>query len=54
MKFTGIEKAITDHELKQLLIQIARADLKEGSDIFDHPCSVAVRRIEELTAIVNA
>lgn len=40
---------ISDHDLKQLLIKIARADLADGADIFDHPCSVAVRRIESLT-----
>ncbi len=43
------EKAITDYELKQLLIKIACADLEDGADIFDHPCSVAVRRIDELS-----
>jgi len=42
------DKAITDDELKQLLIKIAYSDLAEGADIFDHPCSVAVRRIEVL------
>lgn len=45
-----IEKPITDYELKQLLIKIAYADLEDGADIFDHPCSVAVRRLEALGA----
>ncbi len=39
---------MTDNELKQLLIRLAKGDLMEGADIYDHPCSVAIRRIEEL------
>lgn len=46
---------MSDNELKQLLIQIANGDLVEGACVYDHPCSVAVRRIEELTrVIINA
>ena len=44
-------KQITDKELKQMLIKIGKADLEEGASIYDHPCSVAIRRIEELKAV---
>lgn len=30
-------------ELKGLLTEIAAKDLSEGSDLHDHPCSVAVK-----------
>lgn len=39
---------ITDGELEQMLIKIAKADLSEGASIYDHPCSVAIRRIKKL------
>jgi len=42
-------KQITDDELKQMLIKIANADMAEGASIYDHPCSVAIRKIEKLT-----
>lgn len=41
-------KQITDDELKQMMIKIAKADMAGGASIYDHPCSVAIRRIEEL------
>ena len=32
-------------ELIDLLAEIARKDLPEGQDIYDHPCSVAIRAL---------
>ena len=46
--FEGKSDGITDDELKQMLIKIAKSDLEEGASIYNHPCSVAIRRIEEL------
>ena len=34
-------------ELNDLLEQVAANDLAEGADIFDHPCSVAIRAINQ-------
>lgn len=34
-------------ELTSLLADIAEGDLAEGSDLFDHPCSVAIRAINQ-------
>jgi hypothetical protein len=34
-------------ELIELLEDIAKKDLVDGSDLFDHPCSVAVRALNE-------
>lgn len=33
-------------EIKSLLGEIAKNDLNEGSDIYDHPCSVAIRALD--------
>jgi hypothetical protein len=48
------EKPIKDDELIALLTRIAKADTDEGADIFDHPCSVAVRRIQFLKDQINS
>ena len=37
-------------ELIQLLTQLAVRDLDVGFSIYDHPCSVAIRQIQELAA----
>ena len=34
-------------DLTELLEDIAKSDLSDGADIFDHPCSVAVRAIDQ-------
>lgn len=34
-------------ELIELLEELAQKDLIEGKDIFDHPCTVAVRAINK-------
>lgn len=34
-------------ELKELLQELAETDLSDGADINDHPCSVAVRAIDQ-------
>ena len=34
-------------DLIELLEQVAKEDLVEGKDIFDHPCTVAVRAINQ-------
>ena len=39
---------ITNEELTQLLIQLAARDLEDGANIYDHPCSVAIRSIQSL------
>lgn len=48
-------------ELVELLNEIAEKDLSDGSDIHDHPCTVAVRAINKcfddidyLKSIVNS
>lgn len=33
--------------LTELLKELAEADLKSGTDIHDHPCSVAVRALDQ-------
>lgn len=35
-------------ELKLILSELAQKDLVDGSDIYDHPCSVAIRVIDAL------
>jgi len=37
-----------DSELIEILGEVAEIDLADGSDIYDHPCSCAIRRINEL------
>ena len=39
---------ISSEELIQLLTQLAARDLEDGASIRDHPCSVAIRRIQDL------
>lgn len=34
-------------ELRELLLELAENDLSEDANIYDHPCSVAVRVIDE-------
>lgn len=34
------------NELCELLSEIAENDLAEGTDIYDHPCIVAIRAID--------
>lgn len=34
-------------ELVELLKELAEKDLAEGTELFEHPCSVAVRAIEQ-------
>ena len=33
-------------ELKELLNELAVNDLADGTDIYDHPCSVAIRALD--------
>lgn len=42
-----MSKEITQHELVQLLTKLAVGDLSSDSEIYDHPCSIAIRRMEE-------
>ena len=42
------EKEISRDELAQLLIRLAIKDLTNGALLYDHPCSVAVRRLEKV------
>ena len=35
------------NELKELLSEMAEKDLVEGHDIYDHPCSVAIRALDQ-------
>ena len=35
-------------ELIDILEKLAKEDLEDGEDIFDHPCSVAVRAINSV------
>ena len=41
------------NELLELLDEIAGKDLEDGADIFDHPCSVAVRAITQYEADIK-
>ena len=34
-------------ELKEILSVIAARDLSDGYDIYDHPCTVAIRAIDQ-------
>ena len=34
-------------ELTGLLAELAEADLQEGKDLYDHPCNVAIRAINQ-------
>ena len=45
---------ISDDELKSMLTKIAVNDLAETAEIYDHPCSIAIRRIEFLKAVISA
>ena len=38
-------------ELIELLTELALKDLSDGSDIYDHPCSVAIRAINQLPVV---
>ena len=38
-----------NNELIELLNELAEKDLAEGADLFDHPCSVAIRELTRLT-----
>lgn len=40
-------------ELKLILSELAQKDLLEGADIYDHPCSVAIREIDRLQSIAE-
>jgi len=40
-------------DLIELLEQMAENDLDDGADIFDHPCSVAVRAITQYEADIK-
>ena len=40
-------------ELKAVLEEIAILDLADGSDIQDHPCSVAIRALDQCFDDVN-
>lgn len=42
------------NELVPILKELAEKDLSEGSDIYDHPCIVAIRLIDRLAAELNA
>ena len=48
---TSEEKEISQDELAQLLIRLAIKDLTNGAMLYDHPCSVAVRRLEKMGAL---
>jgi len=39
--------------LVKLLSEMAAEDLESGADIFDHPCSIAVRAIEKSFEDIN-
>lgn len=39
---------VTDDELVSMLTKIAVRDLAAGAGIYDHPCSIAIRRIQTL------
>jgi hypothetical protein len=39
-------------ELKEVLQDLAVKDLVDGKDIFDHPCSVAIRVIENMEKLL--
>ena len=39
---------MNDKDLIELLESLADEDLSSDSKVYDHPCSVAVRRIQEL------
>jgi len=41
------EKEVSQKELCELLKEISIRDLVDGADIFDHPCSVAIRFINK-------
>ena len=40
-------------ELIDLLEDLAKKDLEDGADIFDHPCSVAVRAINKYESDIS-
>ena len=40
-------------ELISILEELAEKDLSNGADIYDHPCSVAIREIKELEAAMQ-
>jgi len=40
---------MNNQELEKILIELARGDLSEGSDIHDHPCMIALRVVQDLT-----
>lgn len=40
-------------ELCELLEELAKKDLVDGGDIFDHPCTVAVRALNQIFDDVN-
>ena len=41
------------NELKEILVAMAKEDLSEGSDLHDHPCSVAIRAIDQCFDDIN-
>ena len=41
------------NELKELLEEMADKDLSDGSDIYNHPCSVAIRALDRCFDDIN-
>jgi hypothetical protein len=41
------------YELTEVLKELAESDLSDDADIADHPCSVAVRAIEQCVSDIN-
>jgi len=44
---------MTLYELTEVLKELAESDLSDDADIKDHPCSVAVRAIEQCVSDIN-
>jgi hypothetical protein len=39
--------------LKETLAELAEKDLSDGSNLYDHPCSIAIRAIESYAENIN-
>lgn len=41
-------------ELKEILSEMAENDLEDGADIFEHPCTVAIRALDKAFADIDS